>query len=46
MQPQEEVVLVYSLNEEEQYIGLRPAVDAIVSPLFLDLDIDLAEVFR
>src|SRR5690606_1563512 len=46
VQPQEEVVLVYSMNEEGQYIGLRPAVDAIVSPLFPDLDMDLAEVFR
>lgn len=46
VQHQEEVVLVYSLNEEGQYIGLRPAVDTIVSPLFPDLEIDLAEVFR
>ncbi len=46
VQPQEEVVLVYSLNEQGQYIGLRPAVDMVVSPLFPDLGIDLAKIFR
>ena len=46
VQPQEEVVLVYTLNEQGQYMGLRPAVDAVVSPLFPDLEIALAEVFR
>lgn len=46
VQPQEEVVLVYTLNEQGQYIGLRPAVDAIVSPLFPDLMIELEDVFR
>ncbi len=46
VQPQEEVVLVYTLNNQGQYMGLRPAVDAIVSPLFPDLEINLEDVFR
>ncbi len=46
VQPLDEVVLVYTLDENGQYIGLRPATDMIVSPLFPDFEIDLEEVFR
>ncbi len=45
VQPVDEAVLIYSLNEEGQYVGLKPAVDFVVSPLFPDLKIDLQEVF-
>jgi len=45
VQPVEEVVLVYSLNEKGQFMGLKPAIDFVVSPLFPDLKIDLREVF-
>lgn len=45
VQPLEKVVLVYTLNEKEQYIGLRPAIENIVSPYFPDLKMTIAEVF-
>lgn len=45
VQPLEKVVLVYTLNEKEQYIGLRPATENIVSPYFPDLKMTIDEVF-
>ncbi len=45
VEPAEEIVLVYVLNEQDKYIGLKPATDFVVSPLFPDLNIDITEVF-
>ena len=45
VEPAEELVFVYVLNEQEKYIGLKPAADFVTSPLFPDLTLDLAEVF-
>lgn len=45
VEPAEELVFVYVLNEQEKYIGLKPAADWVVSPLFPELTIDLEEVF-
>lgn len=45
VQPLEKVVLVYTLNEKEEYIGLRPAIENIVSPYLPDLKMTIDEVF-
>ncbi len=45
VEPNDEVVLIYVLNEAEQYIGLRPATEIVKSAIFPDLAIDLAEIF-
>ena len=46
VEPAEKAVFVYILNEQERYIGLKPATYHIVSPSFPELAIDLAQVFR
>jgi Uma2 family endonuclease len=47
VEPKDKVVFVYTLNEQGQYIGLKPFTeDASISPvIFPDLAIDLEEVF-
>jgi len=45
VEPAEKAVFVYALNEQEKYIGLKPATRNIVSPSFPDLDIDLGMIF-
>ncbi len=45
VEPAEEMVLVYVLNEQEKYMGLKPATDFVVSPLFPDLRISVADIF-
>lgn len=45
VQPADEVVLIYVLNEAERYIGLRPATEVAQSAIFPELRVDLGEVF-
>ncbi|MPR37017.1 Uma2 family endonuclease [Salmonirosea aquatica] len=45
VQPADEVVLIYVLNEDEHYIGLRPATEVVQSAIFPELRVDLGEVF-
>jgi Uma2 family endonuclease len=45
VEPAEEAVFIYVLNEQERYIGLKPMTDTLYSPTFAELQIDLAEVF-
>ncbi len=45
VEPADEAVFIYVLNEQERYIGLRPMTEILTSPTFPDLAIDLAEVF-
>lgn len=46
VEPTENAVFVYVLNENNVYIGLQPATDTLRSVLFPDLVIDLHEVFQ
>ncbi|MBO0939042.1 Uma2 family endonuclease [Fibrella sp. HMF5335] len=45
VEPADEVVFVYVLNEHGQYIGLRPMTETLTSSLFPDLIIDLEKLF-
>ncbi len=45
VEPAEKAVFVYVLNEQEKYIGLKPATRHIVSPSFPNLSIDLGKIF-
>jgi Uma2 family endonuclease len=45
VQPAQDSVLVYVLNESGNYIGLQPAIDKLKSVIFPDLVIDLATIF-
>jgi Uma2 family endonuclease len=45
VEPAENAVFVYVLNEEGKYIGLQPAVSKLTSTIFPDLTIDLEEIF-
>jgi Uma2 family endonuclease len=46
VEPSENAVFVYVLNENNVYIGLKPATDTLRSAIFPDLVIDLDEVFQ
>ena len=43
--PADEVVLIYVLNEDERYIGLRPATEVVHCAIFPELRVDSGEVF-
>ena len=45
VQSADEVVLIYVLNDDERYIGLRPATEVAQSAIFPELRVDLGEVF-
>lgn len=45
VEPAQKAVFVYVLNEQEKYIGLKPATQGIFSPSFPDLAIDLGKIF-
>lgn len=45
VEPADEAVFVYALNEQGQYIGLRPMTETLESALFPDLVIDLEKLF-
>ncbi|GHB51953.1 hypothetical protein [Persicitalea jodogahamensis] len=45
VEPAEKAVFEYVLNDEEKYIGLKPATRHIISPSFPDMLIDLGRVF-
>jgi Uma2 family endonuclease len=44
VEPADEVVFVYALNEHGQYVGLRPMTEMLESALFPDLVIDLEKL--
>ena len=46
VEPAENAVFIYTLNESGTYIGLRPAIDILRSVIFPDLEIDLETIFR
>ncbi|MFN4145157.1 MAG: Uma2 family endonuclease [Runella sp.] len=46
VEPNDEVILIYVLNDSGQYIGLRPATEIAKSAVFQELAIDLAEIFH
>ena len=45
VEPAENAVWVYLLNEEGKYIGLKPTTTILKSSIFPDLVIDLKEIF-
>lgn len=45
VEPAQKAVFVYVLNEQEKYIGLKPAIKHLLSPSFPDLAIDLGKIF-
>ncbi|MBU1822010.1 MAG: Uma2 family endonuclease [Bacteroidetes bacterium] len=45
VEPNDEIVLIYVLNDVERYIGLQPATEIVQSSLFPEIAIDLAAVF-
>lgn len=45
VEPAENAVLVYVLNEEGKYIGLKPTTTTLKSSIFPDLVIDLKDIF-
>ena len=45
VEPQDEAVFVYYLNNEGRYIGLQPAVTKVRSVVFPELEIDLNELW-
>ncbi|WP_428656225.1 Uma2 family endonuclease [Runella sp.] len=45
VEPVDEAVFVYVLNEQGVYIGLKPATTTLTSSSFPDLTIDLEEIF-
>lgn len=45
VEPAENAVWVYVLNEEGKYIGLKPTTTILKSSIFPDLVIDLKEIF-
>ncbi|WP_353718060.1 Uma2 family endonuclease [Dyadobacter sp. 676] len=46
VEPSQNAVLVYVLNDEGKYVGLPPAVESIQSSIFPDLKIDLNRIFN
>ncbi len=46
VEPNDEVVLIYYLNEDERYIGLQPATEVAQSAIFPELKVDLFELFK
>ncbi len=46
VEPSDDSVIIYVLNEEDRYIGLPPATEWARSAIFPELSVDLAEVFR
>ncbi|WP_439559297.1 Uma2 family endonuclease [Dyadobacter sp.] len=45
VEPAENAVFVYVLNEEGKYVGLQPAISKLTSTIFPELTINLEEVF-
>ena len=45
VEPTQKAVFIYVLNEQEKYIGLKPAIKHLISPSFPDLGIDLGKIF-
>lgn len=45
VEPSEDSVLIYVLNEAERYIGLQPATEVAQSVIFPELEVDLEKLF-
>ncbi len=45
VEPSENAVYIYVLNEEGKYIGLKPVTNILKSSIFPDLEINLEEIF-
>lgn len=45
VEPAESAVFVYTLNSQEVFIGLKPAIDTLHSTIFPELAIDLEKIF-
>jgi Uma2 family endonuclease len=45
VEPNDEIILIYVLNEAERYIGLQPATEIAKSVIFPEIAIDLTEIF-
>ena len=43
--PQDEIVLIYVLNVDERYVGLRPFTEMAQSKIFPELGVDLEKLF-
>ena len=46
VEPSQNAVLVYVLNDAGEYVGLKPAVESVQSTIFPDLKIDLSQIFN
>ncbi|MEO6285155.1 MAG: Uma2 family endonuclease [Dyadobacter sp.] len=46
VEPAENAVFAYVLNESGTYIGLKPAINILQSAIFPDLKIDLEQIFK
>lgn len=46
VEPSQNAVLVYVLNDAGEYVGLKPAVESVQSTIFPDLKIDLSRIFN
>ncbi|WAC09470.1 Uma2 family endonuclease [Dyadobacter pollutisoli] len=46
VEPAENAVFAYVLNEHGTYIGLKPAINILQSAIFPDLKIDLEQIFK
>jgi Uma2 family endonuclease len=45
VEPSQNAVLVYVLDNEGKYIGLQPAINVLKSTIFPELEIDLKQIF-
>ncbi len=46
VEPAENAVYIYILNEDGKYIGLKPVTSMLKSSIFPDLEINLEEIFQ
>jgi len=45
VEPSQNAVLVYVLDDDKKYIGLPPSINVLKSTIFPELEIDLKEIF-
>jgi Uma2 family endonuclease len=45
VEPSQNAVLVYVLDNEGKYVGLQPAINVLKSTIFPELEIDLKQIF-
>ena len=46
VEPSQNAVLIYVLDETGKYVGLQPAVESVQSSIFPELKIDLGQIFN